>query len=113
MTSEKDYSKNLDSTTMMVEDHVEKKDLTGVSSSISGWITKLGEYDSLKTVAADLEKLKAALSEKDGKKIVSLMATLGSETTKAAASAHGDEVSKIKNLGKALSSASKAISMFA
>lgn len=113
MTPEKDYSKNLDSTSMMVTNQVEKKDLTGVSNSISGWISKLSEYDSLKSVAADLGKLNEALAAKDGKKIVSLMATLGTETTKAADSAHGEEATKIKHLGKALSSASKAISMFA
>jgi hypothetical protein len=40
------------------------------------------------------------------------MATLGEETTKAAEMSNGAEAAKIKALGKALTSGSKAISKF-
>ena len=104
-----EHSTQIDSTIKAIEDHVEKGTTTGVSASISAWIKKLESQKELKNIAADLEKLKEAISAKEGKKIVELMTKLGSETTKAAESAEGAEGTKIKNLGKALTTAAKAI----
>jgi hypothetical protein len=66
----------------------------------------------LKTIAGNLKKLKTAIDDKNVEKAVTLMATLGEETTKAAEMAEGSEATKIKSLGKALTSGSKAIAKF-
>jgi len=70
----------------------------------------LNEHKDLKGIASDLEKLKDALAEKDGKTITSLLIKLGDETTKAADKAEAGNAKKIKMLGKALSAAGKAVS---
>ncbi|MBC7868417.1 MAG: hypothetical protein H7X88_12850 [Gloeobacteraceae cyanobacterium ES-bin-316] len=107
------HSKHLESTIDSIEEHVKKETVTGVSVSISTWIKTLGEYKELKGIASDLEKLKEAISEKDGEAIVKLMTKLGEDTTKAAESAENGESQKIKMLGKALTTAAKAISKIA
>jgi len=107
------HSKQLDATIERVEEHVKKESLTGISVSISSWITTLSEYKELEGIASDLEKLKEAISEKDGASIVKLMTKLGEDTTKAAEGAEDGESQKIKMLGKTLSTAAKAISKFA
>lgn len=68
---------------------MEKGSTAGVATSINSWIKTLESHKELKTIASDLEKLKEAISAKDGKKIADLMTALGSETTKAAESAKG------------------------
>jgi PHP family Zn ribbon phosphoesterase len=108
-TTEKNYSTQLSAAAEMIDQHVEKKSLTGVSSAISSWIEKLGEHDGLKMIADDLEKLKTAITDKDGKKIAALMTQLGTATTKAAESAEGTEASKIKHLGTALTNGAKML----
>lgn len=112
-TDQKSEVKHIESTIEILDEHVKKESLTGVSNSISAWIKTLVGHDELKDIANDLEDLKSAISEKDGKKIVSMMTKLGIATTKAADTAEDDEASKIKMLGKALTSAAKAISKFA
>jgi hypothetical protein len=101
--------KHVDSTIEAINEHVEKKN-TSVATSIGSWIKTLESHKEFKTIASDLEKLKEALSAKDGKKIVDLMTKLGEETTKAAEEAEGGEGKKIKMLGKAISAGAKAIS---
>jgi hypothetical protein len=102
-------SKKIDSTITSIEEHVEKGSATGVSTSINSWIKTLEDYPELEGIADDLEKLKEAISDKNGKKIVEIMTKLGSATTDAAESTEGTEATKIKHLGKALTTAAKAI----
>jgi len=109
MSTKETNGAHIDSTIKTIEDHVEKGSTAGVATSINSWIKTLESHKELKTIASDLEKLKEAISAKDGKKIADLMTALGSETTKAAESAKGGEATKIKHLGKALSTAAKAI----
>jgi hypothetical protein len=104
-----EYSTHIDETIKAIEDHVDKGTTT-VQTSISSWIKTLGGYPELKDIAADLEDLKEAISDKNGKKIVDLMTKLGTGTTEAAANAEGSEGTKIKALGKALTAGAKAIS---
>jgi hypothetical protein len=108
-TNSADYAKQIDSTIKSIEDHVEKGSTTGASTSINSWIKTLEGYPQLESIGADLEKLKEAISAKNGKKIVDIITKLGSETTEAAESAEGAEATKIKHLGKALTTAAKAI----
>lgn len=105
--------KHLDSTIELIDEHVKKESTANVSTSINSWIKTLSEYDDLKDIAGDLEKLKEAIAQKDGKQIVNLMTSLGKATTAAAEQAEGDEGKKIKMLGMGLSTAAKAISKIA
>lgn len=100
---------NIDATIESIDQHVEKKSPSGVSTAINGWIKTLSANDDLKEIASDLEKLKEALSEKDGKKIVELMTSLGEQTTASADGAEGNDAKGVKKLGKALTSAAKTI----
>jgi Flp pilus assembly protein TadD len=102
--------KEIDLTIKTIEEHVEKGTTTGVATTISGWIKTLGDYPELKSIGGDLAKLKEAISANDGKKIVAIMTKLGIATNEAAESAEGTEATKIKHLGKALTTAAKAIS---
>jgi uncharacterized protein YukE len=111
-TTEKNYGSQIDSTVKTIEDHVEKKSTSGVAGAINKWIDVLEDHKGLKTIASNLNKLKEAVESKDSEKIVSLLETLGEQTTKAADEAEGAEATKIKHLGKALTTASKAIAKF-
>jgi hypothetical protein len=104
---------HLQETIEMIEKDVEKKSHTGASGAITKWITTLNKHDELKPISTKLEKLKEAIADKDGEKIVELMTSLGEATTKAAEEAEGDDAKKIKMLGKCLVTAAKAISKFA
>ena len=101
-SKEKDYSEQIDKTVETITTHVEKKSGTGLTSTINKWIDTLEDHKDLKTIASDLKKLKTAYEDKNFEKVVTLMATLGEETTKAAEMAKGSEATKIKALGKAL-----------
>lgn len=107
------HTQHIESSIETIEEHVKKESLTGVSASINTWIKTLGEYKELKGISSDLEELKEAISEKNGHSIVKLMTKLGEDTTKAAESAEDGESQKIKMLGKALTTAAKAISKIA
>ena len=109
-TATSNAKSNIDSTIESIDQLIEKKSVSGVSTAISGWIKTLGGNDDLKGIASDLEDLKEAISQKDGKKIVELMTSLGEQTTAAADSAKGDDAKGVKKLGKALTSAAKTIS---
>lgn len=111
-TNAKSYGAEIDATVETIENHVEKKSGTGLTTTINKWIDTLEDHKELKTVASNLKKLKEAIDAKDTKKAVTLMETLGEQTTKAAAEAEGAEATKIKHLGKALTTASKAIAKF-
>ena len=108
-TKEKDYAEQIDKTVETIAAHVEKKSGTGLSSTINKWIDTLADHKDLKTIASDLKKLEKAFEDKNFEKVVTLMATLGEETTKAAEMAKGSEATKIKALGKALTAGSKTI----
>ncbi|MCY7291322.1 MAG: hypothetical protein LH615_03985 [Ferruginibacter sp.] len=103
------YASEIDSTIEKIESHVEKGTPTGVKTVIGTWVKKLSEHEDLSAIGADLEKLQDALEAKDGKKIISLLTSLGEDTTAAAEKAEGKESTKIKALGKALSAAAKAL----
>lgn len=104
-----DSTSNIESTIESIEQHIEKKSPSGVTTSINNWIKALGGNKDLKDIASDLEDLKEALSEKDGKKIVELMTSLGEKTTASAENAEGNDAKGVKKLGKALTSAAKTI----
>ena len=104
-----DSTSNIDSTIESIEQHVEKKSPSGVTTAINTWIKALDGNKDLKDIASDLEDLKEALSAKDGKKIVELMTSLGEKTTASAEGAEGNDAKGVKKLGKALSSAAKTI----
>jgi len=107
--AEKNYETQIDSTVTTIEQHVEKKSAAGVTGTINKWIDILEDHKGLKTIASNLRKLKEAIESKDYKKVVTLLETLGEQTTKAADEAEGAEATKIKHLGKALTTASKAV----
>ncbi|MBC7641155.1 MAG: hypothetical protein H7174_02260 [Flavobacterium sp.] len=111
-TKEKNYTEQIDATVETITTHVEKKSVTGLTTTLSKWIDVLEDHKDLKTIAANLKKLKQAIDDKEGKKIVSLMETLGEQVSDAAEMATGTEATKIKHLGKALTSGSKAIAKF-
>lgn len=104
-----DSTSNIESTIESIEQHIEKKSPSGVTTSINNWIKALSGNKDLKDIASDLEDLKEALSEKDGKKIVELMTSLGEKTTASAENAEGNDAKGVKKLGKALTSAAKTI----
>lgn len=104
-----DSASNIDSTIESIEQHIEKKSPSGVTTAINTWIKALDGNKDLKDIASDLEDLKEALSEKDGKKIVELMTSLGEKTTASAENAEGNDAKGVKKLGKALTSAAKTI----
>lgn len=108
-TKEKNYTEQIEATVETITTHVEKKSGTGLSTTINKWIDVLEDHKDLKTIASNLKKLKTAIDDKNVEKAITLMATLGEETTKAAEMADGSEATKIKSLGKALTSGSKAI----
>jgi hypothetical protein len=107
------HAPEIDSTIEKIESHVEKGTPTGVKATINTWIKKLGEQEGLSGISDNLEKLQDALEVKDGKKIISLLTTLGEDTTAAAADAEGKDATKVKALGKALSTAAKALGKMA
>ena len=106
-------AKHIDTTIESLEKHIKDESTTGVSTSITSWIKILEKHEELKDIAADLGILKEAIVDKNGKKIVDLMTKLGKETTKADEQAEGNESKNIMHLGKALTTAAKAISHFA
>lgn len=111
-TKEKNYAEQIDKTVETIATHVEKKSGTGLTSIINKWIDILEDHKDLKSIASNLKKLQQAIEDKKVDKAVTLMATLGEETTKAAEMAEGSEATKIKSLGKALTAGSKAIAKF-
>jgi predicted nucleotidyltransferase len=111
-TKEKSYADQIEATVETISTHIEKKSGTGLSTTINKWIDVLEDHKDLKTIASNLKKLKTAIDDKDVKKAVTLMETLGEQTKDAAEMAEGSEATKIKSLGKALTSGSKAIAKF-
>lgn len=109
-TATSNATTSIDSTIESIEDHLEKKSLSGVSTGIDGWIKTLSGNDALKDITSDLKDLKEAVSAKDGKKIVELLSSLGEQTTAAASSAKGDDAKGVRKLGGALTSAANSIS---
>lgn len=98
---------HLDKTIMALENSIENESATGSSTSITSWIKTLSDQKGYKTIVNDLESLKEAIADKDGKKICSLLEKLGNETVKASEKGEKDESAKIKKLGNTLLSGSK------
>lgn len=109
MSEQKSEAEHIDKTIEALENSIEKETATGSSTSITSWIKTLNEHTGFKTIAHDLEKLKEAIADKDGKKIYTLLEKLGEETTKAADKAEGKESASIKKLGKSLIKGAKLV----
>ncbi len=109
MAEAKSEAEHIEKTIDALESSIEKETATGSSSSITSWIKTLNEHTGFKTIAHDLEKLKEAIADKDGKKIYTLLEKLGDETTKAAEKAEGKENTAIKKLGKSLLKGAKLV----
>ena len=107
-TSNATHENHIDTTIEAINEHVKSESTTALTS-ISSWMKTLESHEEFKGIAADLEALKGALSDKDGAKIVSLMEKLGKATTEAGEKAEGGQGTKVKALGKALTVAAKAI----
>lgn len=107
--SEQSESAHLEKTIDALENSVEKESATGSSTSITSWIKTLTEKKGFQTIVHDLEKLKEAIADKDGKKIYTLLEKLGEETVAAAEKAEGKESASIKKLGKTLIKGSKLV----
>lgn len=100
---------HLETTIEHLEDGIKNHSTTGASTSISSWIKTLSANEDLKPIADDLEKLKEAISEKDGTTIAKLLDKIGKETTAAAENADDDSSKTITKLGKALIAGAKAV----
>ncbi|RYE21823.1 MAG: hypothetical protein EOP42_25330 [Sphingobacteriaceae bacterium] len=109
MAEQKSEAEHIEKTIDALENSIEKETATGSSTSITSWIKTLNEHTGFKTIANDLEKLKEAIADKDGKKIYTLLEKLGEETVKAADKAEGKESTSIKKLGKSLTKGAKLV----
>lgn len=108
-TNQKDYSEQIEKTVNSISDHLEKKSVTGLTTTINKWIDTLEAHKDLKSITSNLKKLLPAIEDKNVDKIINLMETLGEETTKASEMVKGIEATKIKALGKALTTGAKTI----
>ena len=99
----------LDKTVEGLESSLEKGTMTGASTSVTSWINRLKDEKGFKTISDDLEKLKEAISNKDGKEICVLLDKLGEATVKAAEKVEGKESTAVKKLGNSLISGSKKL----
>lgn len=109
MSEVKSEAEHLEKTIDALENSIEKESATGSSTAITSWIKTLSDHKGYQTIVHDLEKLKAAIADKDGKKVYTLLEKLGNETVKAAEKAEGKESASIKKLGKTLLKGSKFI----
>ncbi len=109
MSEKESEVQHLDKTIEALENSIEKESATGSSTAITSWIKTLSDQKGFKTIVTDLEKLKEAIADKDGKEICKLLEKLGNETVKAAEKAEGGESTKIKKLGNTLLSGSKML----
>ena len=108
--SETMSANHLDSTLETLKHEIKNHSTSAAPASISSWITALSGNAALKPIADNLSKLKTAISEKNGAHIVSLMETLGTDTTKSAEKAEAKDKAKILALGKLLTESAKTIS---
>jgi hypothetical protein len=109
MSETKSEDQHLEKTIEALEHSIENESATGSSTSINSWIKTLSDHKGYQTIVHDLEKLKAAIADKDGKKVYTLLEKLGNETIKAAEKADGKENAAIKKLGKTLLKGSKLV----
>ena len=109
MSEAKSEEQHLEKTIEALENSIEKESQTGSTASINSWIKTLIDRPGYKTIAHDLEKLKEAIADKDGKKVYTLLEKLGNETVKAAEKAEGGENKAITKLGKTLLKGSKLV----
>ena len=90
---------------------VQKFTIEKATSNIEGWEDYLSKHDheGVKKVVQDLGKLKKLLnSEKiDGEEVKKLLSNLGKETVAVAGDEENANASQIRELGEALSQASK------
>ena len=109
MAEQKSEAEHIEKTIDALENSIEKETATGSSTNITSWIKTLSDKPGYKTIAHDLEKLKEAIADKDGKKISTLLEKLGNETVKAAEKAEGKENASIKKLGQSLLKGAKLV----
>jgi hypothetical protein len=109
MSDTKSEAEHLEKTIDALENSIEKETATGSSTSITSWIKTLSDYKGYQTIVHDLEKLKEAIADKDGKKVYTLLEKLGDATVTAAEKAEGKENASIKKLGKTLLKGSKLV----
>ena len=101
-----------DATIKHIKEGVKSMTVNAAVKNIEGWETTLEklEHPGVKTIIADLEKLKKQLhaEELDGEAIRKLVAKLGKETVTLAGKADGKNSEKVKALGEALSGAAES-----
>ncbi len=102
MATEHSEQQHLDETIEVLKTSIENESKTGASPKITSWIKTLNEKEGFKTIVSDLEKLKEAIADKDGKKIYSLLEKLGEATISKAEKAKTGESASIKKLGETL-----------
>jgi len=102
MAENKSEAEHLEKTIDALENSIEKESATGSTTSITSWIKTLSEHRGYMPIVHNLEKLKEAVADKDGKKIYTLLEKLGDATVEAAEKAEGKENAAIKKLGKTL-----------
>ncbi|CAM3774900.1 hypothetical protein MUGA111182_08835 [Mucilaginibacter galii] len=109
MSEAKSEDQHLEKTIDALENSIKNESATGSSTAITSWIKTLSDHKGFQTIVHDLEKLKEAIADKDGKKVYTLLEKLGNETVKAAEKAEGGENKAITKLGKTLLKGSKLV----
>ncbi|WPO84131.1 hypothetical protein SD427_07290 [Chryseobacterium sp. JJR-5R] len=110
MSDQQSELEHVEKTIELVETGIEKESKTGAAPNITSWIKILEGRRGYAPILHDLEKLKDAMSEKDNKKICSLLEKLGNATVEAAEKAENEKDSaSVKKLGKGLLKISKLV----
>lgn len=110
MSEQQSELEHVEKTIELVETGIEKESKTGAAPNITSWIKLLEGRRGYAPILHDLEKLKDAMSEKDNKKISSLLGKLGNATVEAAEKAENEKDSaSVKKLGKSLLKISKLV----
>ena len=109
MAEEKSELEHVEKTTEALENSIEKESQTGSVAGISGWIKTLEGKRGFAPIVHNLEKLKEAIADKDGKKVYTLLEKLGEETVAAAEKAEGTEAKAVKKLGQTLLKGAKLV----
>ncbi len=109
MAEEKSELEHLEKTTEALENSIEKESQTGSTSGINSWIKTLEGKRGFAPIVHNLEKLKEAIADKDGKKVYTLLEKLGEATVEAAEKAEGKESAAVKKLGQTLLKGAKLV----
>ncbi|WP_342644771.1 hypothetical protein [Mucilaginibacter sp. CSA2-8R] len=109
MAEEKSELEHVEKTTEALENSIEKESQTGSTTSINSWIKTLEGKRGYAPIVHNLEKLKEAIADKDGKKVYTLLEKLGEETVAAAEKAEGKDGAAVKKLGQTLLKGAKLV----